>query len=143
MSRGFYNQAVWLCVGGILVSLLSGCGPATKRKPLEGTVTLDGEPLSEGTVRFLPRSGTGGPAAGGKITDGRFEIDRDRGAFAGTFRVEITATRKTGKKVDSPFGHKIDGYEQYLSDRYGSDSELTAQVTESGPNEFAFALESR
>ena len=127
-------------MGTICLLILSGCGRASDRRPLEGTVTLDKAPLAEGSIRFLPQSGTNGPASGGKIKKGHFLIDRDRGAFPGTFRVEIRATRKTGKKVQSVFGHMIDEHERYLPDRYGRQSELTAKVTGAGPNRFEFAL---
>ena len=36
----------------------------------------------------------------------------------------------------------IDGYEQYIPTRYNRQSELTADVTETGPNRFEFVLSS-
>ena len=137
------SQTARRFMGGICLFILSGCGQATDRRALEGSVTLDKAPLADGNIGFFPQSGTGGPAAGGKIKEGRFLIDRDKGAYSGTFRVEITAARKTGKKVKTPLGDMIDGYEQYLSERYNRSSELTAEVTEDGPNQFEFALMSK
>lgn len=87
----------WWCVW-VLLSL-TGCGEqASDRQSLKGTVTLDGTPLVEGSILFVPQQGTKGPTAGGKISEGRFSVSPEGGTFSGTFRVEITAVRKTGKK---------------------------------------------
>jgi len=141
MSRINNVFAAW-CVGGVYLVILAGCGEASRRTELEGTVTFDGEPLPKGSIAFHPQAGTSGPSAGGKIEDGRFVVDRQRGAFAGKFRVEITATRKNGKKEQTPFGTEVDGYDQYLLPRYNRQSELTAEVIADGPNQFEFALDS-
>ncbi len=51
--------------------------------------------------------------------------------------------RKTGAKVmNHATGVEIDEIVQYLAPRYNSDSDLTAEVTASGPNQFEFALTS-
>ena len=42
---------------------LAGCGHQT----IEGSVTLDGQPLAEGYIAFLPQKDTKGPGAGTKI----------------------------------------------------------------------------
>jgi hypothetical protein len=126
-----------------LLILLAGCG-RSGRHGLEGTVTLDGQPLPLGAIRFVPQPGTGGPSAGGEIRDGAFAIDSDKGVFGGSFRVEITASRKTGNKVrDRATGEAADIHAQFLPARYNSSSELTAEVQEDGPNRFEFALHSK
>ena len=68
----------------------------------------------------------------------------------GKFRVEITASRKTGKQIPDPAAMMdtsegngmIDQYEQYIPPRYNKRSELTVEVTDDGPNEFDFPLTS-
>ncbi|NOY29739.1 MAG: hypothetical protein GXP28_06050 [Planctomycetes bacterium] len=121
----------WLGIGGCLL-LLAGCGSSSDRAALAGAVTFDGAPLSKGSITFLPQLGTRGPAAGGSIEQGRFEIDREGGTFVGTFAVQITATRKTGRKVKTLIGTVVDGEEQYVPARYNRQSELTAEVTPRG-----------
>jgi len=143
MMRKIGNwPGVWN-VGGICLLLLAGCGSSGDRRALEGTVTLDGVPLAEGYITFLPQPDTGGPTAGGKITQGHFSISTKGGTFVGTFRVEISATRKTGRKVmDAMLGRKVDEIVQYLPTRYNQQSKLTAQVQGDGPNRFEFTLSS-
>lgn len=121
--------------------LLVGCG-GDRRQPLEGTVTLDGKPLDEGAISFVPLPGATGPTAGANIAAGRFSIAADQGTFPGTFRVEITAKRKTGRQVLSDTaGGMVDQYEQFLPARYNRESQLTANVKE-GANRVEFRLTS-
>ena len=72
--------------------------------------------------------------------------------MAGTFRVAITALRKTGRQVEDPTAAMIDPeatsvltdeYEQYIPARYNMQSELTAEVKEDGANTFEFQLSSQ
>jgi len=129
---------------GSIVLLSGGCGSECQRRALEGTVTLDRQPLAVGAITYLPLPNTPGPTAGGHITDGKFSIARDKGTFVGTFRVEITATRLTGKKMQDRFtGEMVDESEQFIPARYNRDSELTAEVTADGPNQFEFNLDSQ
>ena len=63
-----------------------GCGPKDPRITIQGTVSLDGKPLAEGQVVFIPRNPSLG-AAGGAIKDGGFTIR----VYEGPHRVEINA----------------------------------------------------
>ena len=117
--------------------------PGDGRIAVEGSVTLDGNPLTDGSISLRPMMGTSGPTAGGKITEGTFSIRPDKGVMAGPYRVEITASRKTGKQVmDTLLGTMVDEYIQYVPEQYNRESDLTADVTEDGPNQFEFNLTS-
>ena len=123
--------------------LLSGCGGSDGRQSIEGTVTLDGKPMEKGQVNFMPLPGTQGPTAGSEIKDGKFTIAAKGGTFAGKFRVEITASRPSGKKVPDQFsGEMVDAYEQFIPERYNRQSELEAEVKADAPNRFEFAITS-
>ena len=138
------NQRAWSMVRVACLMVLAGCGQGSRRQSLEGTVTLDGQPLSEGSITFRPQQGTSGPTAGGKISEGCFSISPDAGTFAGTFRVEITASGKTGRKLkDHRTGELYDEIAQFLPARYNRQSELTADVQAAGPNRFEFTLSSQ
>jgi len=144
LSRRIGSRRAWLAVSGIGLLILLGCSRATGRQSLEGSVTLEGAPLTEGSIVFHPQAGTKSPTTGGTISQGRFSISPAGGAFAGTFRVEITAVRNIGRKVKDPVSGKLmDELEQYIPARYNRQSELTATVTEQGPNQFEFALKSK
>ena len=119
------------------VLLLCGCGSGD-RQSIDGTVTLDGESLEKGSITFIPQAGTQGPTAGAEIVDGNYTISTAGGTFAGKFRVEITAARVSGKiEIE---GKIYDKHEQFLPDRYNTESQLEAEVTAGEPNHFEFAL---
>ena len=127
----------------VAVCLLGAIGCAdSDRKRIEGTVTLEGEPLKEGQIGLFPQPGTKGPSAGAPIVDGKFTIDATKGPMSGTFSVQITASRFTGRKISLPPPDEgtIDEIEQYLPARYNTDSELKVDITENGPNRFEFTL---
>jgi hypothetical protein len=125
-----------------LIVCAAGCGNG--RQGVEGVVTVDGQVLSRGYISFRPVPPTHGPTAGTEVIDGRFSVASAKGPLAGTFCVEITASRPSGPKlVDDFSGKLVDSYEQFLPTRYNSLSELTAEITDEGPNRFDFALDSK
>jgi hypothetical protein len=143
-GRSMRSRRAWLAVMlfGLLVSW--GCSQSGGRQSLEGTVTLDGKPLAEGSIVFVPQPGTKSPTCGGTISEGHFSIAPAGGAFTGKFRVEITAIRTTGRKVARrQDGKMMDETAQVIPARYNAQSELTATVTEKGPNRFEFPLKSK
>jgi hypothetical protein len=127
----------------LLPLFLLGCDAGNGRIGLEGTVTLDGTPLDEGNIAFRPLPGTKGPTAGGSIKNGKYSVRSDEGLFPGSYRVDITASRKTGKKTkDLLMNMMIDELEQFLPAKYNTKSELTAEVTDRGTNHINFDLHS-
>ena len=108
-----------------------GCARSGPRRfAVGGQVTLDGAPLPEGEILFRPGASTSGPTAAGLIEEGRYSIDEAHGPVSGSYAVVITASRKTGRKVQSEMRGTAttDQYEQYLPARYNDRTELSAQV---------------
>jgi hypothetical protein len=56
----------------ILSALLSGCSAPT-HGTVTGNVSIDGEPVGDGMITFLPADGKG-PVAGGPIRGGKFTV---------------------------------------------------------------------
>jgi hypothetical protein len=95
-------QRLLLITGACLIACC-GCGPAgPQRAEVSGTVTLNGEPVREGSINFFPTKGNTGPEAGGAILDGKFHIPRAKGPVVGMNRVELRAFQKTGKQIQDP-----------------------------------------
>src|SRR5688500_13010891 len=65
-----------------LMLLLAGCGADSDRGAVSGTVTLDGKPVENGSISFVPIEGTQSPSAGAVIGNGTYEIPRDKGPMA-------------------------------------------------------------
>lgn len=112
----------------LLLATSIGCGSPTDRAAVSGTVTLDGEPLAEGTISFTPSAG--GHSAGATIAAGRYAIAQADGPSPGRQRVEITAFAPTGKTIedeDLP-GRTQEELRQMIPGRYNVDSTLVADL---------------
>jgi hypothetical protein len=84
---------------GTLAALSAGCQDRPRLAPVEGTVTLGGEPLAGVIVEFHPDSGTSGPRSTSEPTDqaGRYRLRCTRGgegAVLGSHRVCILDARR-------------------------------------------------
>jgi hypothetical protein len=118
---------------------LAGCGGNV----LEGSVTLDGQPLAEGTISLIPKGG--GASFGAEIKNGKYSLTglQQKKILPGTYRVEINSFKKTGKTIPnkSDAGTSIEETVQLIPTRYNSKSELTTEIT-SGSNTGNFELKS-
>lgn len=74
------------------------------RSEVSGTVTLNGQPIQEGSINFIPIDGNQGPGAGAVIQNGKYHIPRESGVTPGKNRVELRAFKETGRKVQDPTG---------------------------------------
>lgn len=121
-----------LAFGLAILVLVAGCGKgAVNRNAIGGAVLMDGKPLEKGSIRFLPIAGTKGPVSGGAIGNGRYQVPRAVGLVEGRYRVEISATRKTGKMVQAPLappGKMVEEYGEAIPPRFNSASKLEVEV---------------
>ena len=86
-----------LCAGLAVFLGLAGCEPESRRDGPEmvkvtGTLTLDGEPVDGGHIRFSPEGN--GPAAFAETDSrGRYQLrtyDPGDGAIPGNYRISVT-----------------------------------------------------
>lgn len=85
-----------------LVGLI-GCGASTGPIPLSGIVKLDGKPLSNASISFVPE-GTGKQATGTTDDGGKFvlsTIDPRDGAFPGKYKVVIAPNTIASEVTES------------------------------------------
>jgi hypothetical protein len=83
----------------LLAALVSGCGAGKPTYPaarLEGSVMLDGRPIAEGNLQFVPEDVGQAPITGASIVEGRYVAEA---VPQGKLRVLLTASRETGKMV--------------------------------------------
>lgn len=129
-----------LFVGALLVAS-SGCGNPTT---IRGTVTLNGDPVSEGSISFEPADGNG-PSIGGTIRDGKFEIAPSSTMTPGKKSVRIRAAMKTGKQIPAgpptPPGTMIDEMIYYPA-KDDDDPKQEVEVVKGKANDFLFELKS-
>ena len=125
---------------GLSLALLVGCGGAESGPPrasVRGSVSFDGAPVEDGSIVFLPATGTKGPSSGGVIRNGAYEIKKENGPVPGKYRVEIRATRTAGtstiKGVDGATagpsgGGEVVEVKMYIPAHYNTQSTLVADI---------------
>ena len=131
----------------LAIALCLGCGKGDglNRSSVEGKVSLDGTPVEQGSITFVPTSGTKGPTAGGSIAKGRYSVPAAKGPVVGRYRVEIHAPRNTGKKIQAPMapaGTMTDEIADAMPAQYNTKSTLEKEV-KAGRNEIDFDLSAR
>ena len=127
----------------VLLAVLVGCGESN-RAAVNGTVTLDGQPIEDGTINFIPTHDSAASAAWGPIKGGSYSIPAHEGPTVGSSRVEIRWTRKTGKKIPAiapaPKGSFTEETREAVPVRYNSQSELKRDL-QKGENTLDFNLD--
>ena len=126
------------------LAMISGCGSGDglPREPVQGTVTLAGEPLESGMISFDPGSADLPTTAGAVIADGRYEVPRQEGLVPGTYRVMIYSQgAETPLPEDHVPGAPMPLPQDLIPPRYNAQTELSVEVKSGGPNEFDFPLE--
>ena len=124
----------------------AGCGDsyAPPRAAVSGKITLDGKPLSQGTISFVPLAE--GVAASGEITNGQFSIPAEKGPSPGNCRIEVLSFQETGEKVagisDDASGMTA-ATKQVIPKEFNTDSTLEESVDCEGENIFELTLTSR
>lgn len=124
----------------VLIAVLAfGCGAEVELGDVEGTVTMDGKPLPDATIRFVPVNG-GRSALGRTDENGHYKMEYSAtasGALVGPVRVEIT----TAEEVADAAGRSRMKPETVPA-KYNTASELKVDVG-SSDNKFDFDLESK
>ena len=131
------------------VLLLAGLAATGCREPgppcgaVQGTVTVGGAAVANGVIRFFALGD--GIGSDGPITAGRYEIPAERGLSRGTYRVEISALKPTGRRVPDPDagpGDMKDEVVETIPDQYNRNSQLKIDFdpTEKRAHDFQLAV---
>ena len=132
---------------GILTCLLTvaavmssaGCGGPVRRA-VAGSVTLDGQPLEEALILFVPLD-AGGRKTGGPIAAGRYEMGKEVGLLPGRYRVEVADDPPINPAMRPEQGKPQP--RRKLPVVYSTSSPLTVEVTADVPADFSFNLSSK
>lgn len=121
----------------IAASVFVGCGGGAKgpaMHPVAGTVTLDGQPLAQGSIVFDSADGKGA-AAGCGIKNGAFKGTCPVGAKI----VRISASKETGEKDE--YGSVVSV--SLIPDAYNESSTLKADIAAKDNSGLKFELLSK
>jgi len=124
----------------IMCLAISGCGSRTSAM-VHGTVTLDGSPLDDATISFVPTAGGQRQSAWTTIQGGEYTIAEKDGIGTGPFRVEIRALRATDEKPN-PNEPTMVPAKEIVPSKYNSNSALVAEI-KPGDNTADFELKSK
>lgn len=138
----------WQILAMAAVFCASGCG-GTGVAPVSGKVTLDGKPLPNATVIFLPDSQelNPGPGSQGKTdASGHYALQlmtkEVKGAVVGRHKVSITAFE--GDDVVPSSGYEPSPFRKALvPPEYNAETKLTFSVPARGSAEANFELSSQ
>ena len=136
-------MAMQMRVSALMLAVASclGCGPqGPEIARVEGTVTLDGIPLPNAAVVFIPENGR--PAGATTDQSGRYALTFTRGrkgALLGRHRVRITTARDPS---ETPDGQPIPGVPESIPVNYNSQSKLEFIVVGGKTNIADFPLKS-
>ncbi len=75
--------------------------------------------------------------------DAEFSISPQLGLLPGGFRVEITASRPTGKQFRDLVGNMVTLEEQYIPAKYNTESKLEAEIGDDGSCHLEFVITSK
>lgn len=135
-----------LILGVGLLAGPSGCGGANPlgRRAIRGTVTLNGEPLSSGSLSFAPLAEKG-VQSGATITNGTFSIPAEKGLPPGEYQVSIHAAGEISTPLpENPLAAaSLPPAPELIPPEWNLQSEHTIQVKPDGENAFTFAIENK
>jgi hypothetical protein len=146
IGLGSYRRA-W-AVPLLLLAGATGCGgPADNlnRQAFSGTVTLDGKPLAEGTIHFVPSSPEATTEVSEEIKGGKYSFSKVNGPVPGPYKVQISAPEPQpfqpppGK---TPGEFVIPVAKQNVPEKYNLKTILTTTIKPDQSGAIDFALSS-
>ncbi len=125
----------------LATTLSAGCSDKYGgRMEVQGEVKLQGQPLKDGLIRFVPLDGQDTPG-GGTIQNGAYKIPRANGLKPGKYLVQLTAgDGKTPNEEEAggPGGSTNIVSVDQIPDDWNVRSKQQVEVKSSGINRFDF-----
>lgn len=145
-----YFRLLTFTIVATLTGLSLGCGGTANplgRQAVSGAVTLDGAPVSNGTIRFEPFDAKGKvTASGAMITAGRYALSQNDGLPPGKYSVTISSHGATAKPLPTDPNEAMNAAAkeeiptELIPARYNSATELVIEITKDGKGPVDFKL---
>lgn len=129
----------WFAAAAIAVVV--GCGQSGPvRAPIQGKVTVGGQPLAAGRILFTPLAPNSGPATSAMITAGEYTIPQADGPVVGKNRVEVEAQLNLGFAIDDEAAFAKRGGKPLppnpIPPQFNRESQLVVEVVPGDANTF-------
>ncbi len=133
-------------LGLVLAMAFAGCQSSVDtdgRKAITGSVSLNGSPIQSGSIRFEPLAGQ--TASGSTIAEGKYEIPAGKGLKPGEYRVFINAVEPetSERSAEDLMNNPGPPRKELIPAKYNTKSDVKVEVTEEGPNQFDFPIETK
>jgi hypothetical protein len=133
----------WMGRAAVLMAAcfgLTGCSAGSAQQEISGAVTLDGQQVLDGHLRFEPVDGKTSSAEA-FVKDGQYTAK----LTPGRYKVEIYSPRSKGKmvnRVPGP-GEKVEVVEETIPARYNTNTQLKVDVEKGKKDGYDFPLKSQ
>jgi hypothetical protein len=138
----FCSSRHFLVVSLLLFSMV-GCGDsAGGRLSVSGTITLKGQPIKDGSIRFFPLDGQG-TENGCPIVNGEFRLEKKDGLKPGKYLVRVTAgdgRTPSDSEVAGPGGSTNIVSHDLIPPDWAEDSKQQIEVKSGDKNVFTLAI---
>jgi hypothetical protein len=114
----------FIAFSAFLLVFLPGCGDA--KQIVNGTVTLDGEPVADGVVTFVKSEGEL-VREGAIIKDGHFQTH----VLPGKYKLELNGRKIVGKRKEIGFSgaeEELEITEELFPERFNTQTELNQEI---------------
>ena len=128
---------------------LVGCGSGNKlgRLPISGKISLDDNPLPNGSITFAPKDPQGFSAGSVIASDGTYTILETKGLPPGEYTVQIFSSYQEGNEAGAPIhaGPELDKIVtiERIPKEYNSETTQVVTVTKENDNIFDFDISSK
>ncbi len=122
-----------------------GCSEENKlgRLEVKGRVTLDGQPLESGSIRFEPQNATGNRvSAGAVVNNGQFVIEANQGLPKGSYKVSISSPEGGNQEPSMP-DPKAPPPRERIPEKYNINTTLSVELPTSTQNGLTFDLSTK
>jgi hypothetical protein len=134
------RRALLLGTFFLLAAAPAGCSDYGGRLAVSGEVTLQGEPLKEGVISFIPLDGQG-TQSGAPVVNGEYAVPRQSGLKPGKYLVQLTAgDGKTPheEEAGNPGGSTNIVSFDLIPEEWNVRSTQQVEVKKDGDNKFNF-----
>jgi hypothetical protein len=133
------------CLGALIaivgLGTVTGCQESDGRCEVSGSVSLNGQPLDQGVVMFVPVNQEQTQASA-LVTNGRYTIPRAQGLVPGKYRVAITApdgkTPTDPDGVPGPTGNFAS--KDRIPPKFNIESTIEVEIKPGADNKFDFTV---